>query len=197
MVSWPYSRAGGRPLTQPTTRRPAPPARGSGWRLPPLGWSSWYGYTSNINEALILGIAEGLTAPRVLRNGSSVSLASVGFRHVWIDDGWALPRDPVTSKITVDPTLFPSGFRNLSDALHAQGLFFGVYTDEGPLTVRAAATAPHAAGECDLPPSQPLHRARQGSATSSLTLALPFPFLLAPVPGLPAHSAKAPRELRL
>jgi hypothetical protein len=137
-----------------------------------MGWSSWYGYTSNINEALILGIAEGLTAPRVLRNSSSVSLANVGFRHVWIDDGWALPRDPVTSKITVDPTLFPSGFRNLSDALHAQGLFFGVYTDEGPLTVRAAATAPHAAGECDLPLSQPLRRARQGSATSSLTLAL-------------------------
>ena len=117
-------------------RRSPPPARASGWRLPPIGWSSWYGYTSNINEALILGIAEGFVTPRLLRNGSSVSLTDVGFRHVWIDDGWALPRDPVTNKITVDPALFPSGFRNLSDTLHAMGLFFGVYTDEGPLTVR-------------------------------------------------------------
>ena len=86
------------------------------------------------------GIAEGLTAPRTLRNGSSVTLASVGFVSVWIDDGWALPRDPVTSKITVDAELFPSGFRNLSDMLHAKGLLFGVYTDEGPLTVRCPAT---------------------------------------------------------
>lgn len=136
------------PPHTPTSPRGAapPPARASGWRLPPIGWSSWYGYTSNINEALILGIAEGFVTPRLLRNGSSVSLADVGYRHVWIDDGWALPRDPVTNKITVDPALFPSGFRSLSDKLHAQGLYFGVYTDEGPLTVRAAATAPRATG---------------------------------------------------
>ena len=57
----------------------------NGWRLPPLGWSSWYGFTQNINEALILGIAEGLTAPRVLRNGSTTSLAAAGFVSVWID----------------------------------------------------------------------------------------------------------------
>ena len=102
-----------------------------------MGWSSWYGFTSNIDEALLYGIAEGLTAPRTLRNGSTVSLASMGFVSVWVDDGWALPRDPVTNKIVVDPVLFPSGFRNLSDTLHAKGLLFGVYTDEGPLTVRA------------------------------------------------------------
>ncbi len=57
----------------------------NGWRLPPMGWSSWYGFTQNINEALILDIAEGLTAPRTLRNGSITSLAAAGFVSVWID----------------------------------------------------------------------------------------------------------------
>ena len=136
-----------------------------------MGWSSWYGFTSNIDEALMHGIAEGLTAPRTLRNGSSVSLASVGFVSVWIDDGWALPRDPVTSKITVDPALFPSGFRNLSDTLHSMGLLFGIYTDEGPLTVRGPPCGWHAQGKtppdtCTAPLSPPLAAFYSAWATS-------------------------------
>ena len=119
------------------------------FRLPPLGWSSWYGFTSNIDEELFKGIGEGLIAPRLLRNGSQVTLAAVGFRHVWCDDGFALPRDSVTQKIVVDPVLFPSGFRNLSDTLHAQGLFWGVYTSKGPLTCLAyAAGQPKRPGSC-------------------------------------------------
>ncbi len=121
----------------------------NGIRLPPLGWSSWYGYTSNIDEALIKGIGNGMVVSRTLRNGSVTSLLSVGFRHVWIDDGFALPRDNVTQKIIVDPQLFPSGFRNLSDTLHIQGLLFGVYTSKGPLTCLAyQAGQPKRPGSC-------------------------------------------------
>ena len=54
--------------------------------------------------------------------------------QIWIDDGWALPRDAKTQKPTVDPNLFPSGMRNLSDYVHAKGLQLGIYTSKGPLT---------------------------------------------------------------
>ncbi len=75
-------------------------ARGldNGYRLPALGWSSWYGFTSNIDETMIQDMADGLV---------SSGLLAAGYRHVWIDDGYALPRNNVTGRVTVDPALFP------------------------------------------------------------------------------------------
>ncbi len=54
-------------------------------------WSSWYGFTNNINEALFRDIGDGLV---------SSGLAAAGFTGVWIDDGYALPRDNVTQKVS-------------------------------------------------------------------------------------------------
>jgi alpha-galactosidase len=101
------------------------PGLDNGLRLPPMSWSSWYGFTSNIDEALFHDVADGLV---------SSGLAAAGFTGVWMDDGYALPRDPATHKVTVDPLLFPSGMRNLSDYMRARGLSLGVYTSVGPLT---------------------------------------------------------------
>ena len=75
-------------------------------------------------------------------HASSLSLSRV-------QDGYALPRDPVTSKVVVDPALFPSGFRNLSDTLHRANLLFGVYTSIGPLTCLGyQPTQPKRPGSC-------------------------------------------------
>lgn len=121
----------------------------NGIRLPPQGWSSWYGFTSNVDESLLLGIGEGFVAPRILKNGSTVTLQQFGWRHVWVDDGYALPRDNVTQKVVVDPVAFPRGFRFISDTLHAQGNLFGVYTSKGPLTCLGyAAGQPKRPGSC-------------------------------------------------
>ena len=115
-------------------------ALNNGLRLPPLSWSSWYGFTQNINETLIRGIADGLV---------SSGLAAAGFTGVWIDDGYALPRDPVTHKVTVDAALFPSGMRNLSDYVRARGLTLGVYTSVGNFTCLGyQPTQPKRPGSC-------------------------------------------------
>jgi alpha-galactosidase len=115
-------------------------ALNNGIRLPPLGWSSWYGFTQYINETLIREIGDGLV---------HFGLADVGYTNVWIDDGYALPRDNITHKVTVDPVAFPSGMRNLSDYLVSKGLALGVYTSMGPLTCLGyQPTQPPRPGSC-------------------------------------------------
>lgn len=103
----------------------------NGFRVPPMGWSSWYGFTQNIDEGMLRKMAEGMI---------SSGLHEAGYSHIWIDDGWAIGREnksgtcsaagPTgidTCKPIVDPKLFPSGMRNLSDYCHTRGLKFGAF----------------------------------------------------------------------
>ena len=34
----------------------------NGYRVPPMGWSSWYGFTNNINETMLRGMADGMVS---------------------------------------------------------------------------------------------------------------------------------------
>eukprot|EP00756_Hemistasia_phaeocysticola_P014514 Hpha_TRINITY_DN15341_c2_g3::TRINITY_DN15341_c2_g3_i1::g.91006::m.91006/K07407/E3.2.1.22B, galA, rafA; alpha-galactosidase len=115
----------------------------NGYRLPPMGWSSWYGFTSHIDEVMLRDMADGM-----VHSG----LHKVGYEHIWIDDGWAIGRDNTSTPpghVIVDTTLFPSGMRNLSDYLHARGLKFGIYTSKGPKTCLGyQPTQPDRPGSC-------------------------------------------------
>lgn len=112
----------------------------NGVRLPPMGWSSWYGFTRNINETMLRGMADGMV---------NSGLHAAGYEHIWIDDGWALPRDPITHAPGVDRNLFPSGMRNLSDYVHARGLKFGIYTSKGKYTcLGSQPSQPKRPGSC-------------------------------------------------
>jgi len=91
----------------------------NGFRVPAMGFSTWYGFTSNIDEVMLRGIADGLV---------SSGLRDVGFDNLWIDDGYVLPRDNVTGRVTVDPAVFPSGIKAFADYVHARGLKFGIYS---------------------------------------------------------------------
>ena len=135
----------------------APPPRGSralqaallvaaaaaldnGFRVPAMGFSTWYGFTSNIDEVMLRGIADGLV---------SSGLRDVGYNNLWIDDGYVLPRDNATGRVTVDPAVFPSGIKAFADYVHARGLKFGVYTSIGPLTcLGTQPTQPKRPGSC-------------------------------------------------
>ena len=96
---------------------PAPAsALDNGVRVPPLGWSSWYGFTqSGANETLLKEMADGMV---------SSGLHAAGYNMIWLDDGWALPRN-ASGVVQVDPALFPSGIGGVADYLHAKGLKFG------------------------------------------------------------------------
>ena len=95
-------------------------------RVPTMGWSSWYGFTSNISEDLIRGMADAM---------ASSGLAAFGWKYVNIDDGWAsVARNATTNELVADAALFPSGMASLAAYIHARNLSFGIYTDRGSET---------------------------------------------------------------
>ena len=111
----------------------------NGIRTPPMGWSSWYGFTTHISEDLIVDQARGM-----VQSG----LAEAGYEYIWIDDGWIIGRDS-SGKPLEDHALFPSGMANVSAYVHSLGLKFGIYTSKGPLTCLGyQADQPDRPGSC-------------------------------------------------
>jgi alpha-galactosidase len=98
---------------------------------PPMGWSSWNAFNSDIDEEKVLGSAKVLV---------DSGLARLGYRYVDIDDGWWLKRRQPDGRLVIRTSHFPSAavpgkaetsFRPLTDRLHAMGLKAGIYSDIG------------------------------------------------------------------
>ena len=100
-------------------------------KTPPMGWSSWNTFATNISEDNVLGVAQAL-----VRTG----LASKGYQYVNLDDGWWLKRRASDGRMQIRATQFPSAavggleetsFKPFTDKLHAMGLKAGIYSDLG------------------------------------------------------------------
>ncbi|WP_202423965.1 NPCBM/NEW2 domain-containing protein [Duganella lactea] len=119
----------------------APSARWSAYSIgraatPPMGWSSWNAFGTDIDEAKVLGSAQ-----RIVDSG----LAAKGYRYINIDDGWAIRRQQTDGRLIIRPDRFPSStsdqrssFRPFTDKLHAMGLKAGIYSDLGRNTCSQA-----------------------------------------------------------
>ena len=79
---------------------------------PPMSWNSWNTFEENINERLIMEIADQLV---------NDEYKDAGYNYVIIDDCCSL-KEPVNGKPVPDPKLFPSGIKALSDDIHSKGL---------------------------------------------------------------------------
>ena len=98
--------------------------------LPPMGWSSWNAFATDITEDKILASA------RVI---ADTGLAAKGYRYINIDDGWWLKRRLSDSRMMIRSANFPSSviagkdpsFRPFTDKLHAMGFKAGIYSDIG------------------------------------------------------------------
>jgi len=90
-------------------------------RLPAMGWNSWNAFGSGNTEALTREMAARIKA---------LELDKLGYEYLVLDDGCYLP-ERVNGRVQNEPNKFPSGFRKLSDDLHAMGLKFGMYNDVG------------------------------------------------------------------
>jgi len=67
--------------------------------LPPMGYNTWNAIHTNVDENLILEIAQVIK-----RTG----LADVGYQYVNIDDGWEVDRMQ-NGSLSADPVRFPIG----------------------------------------------------------------------------------------
>ncbi len=135
----------------------APTARWSAYTAgraatPPMGWSSWNAFGTDIDEAKILGSAQ-----RIVDSG----LAAKGYRYVNIDDGWTIRRQIPEGNLVIRADRFPSSvtggassFRPFTDKLHAMGLKAGIYSDLGRNTCSQA----YSSDSTDLPKGSVLER---------------------------------------
>jgi alpha-galactosidase len=120
---------------------------------PPMGWSSWNAFATNIDEAKILGSAQ-----KIVDSG----LAAKGYRYINIDDGWATKRRVSDGRMVIRADRFPSSraggdtptFRPFTDRLHAMGLKAGIYSDLGRNTCSEA----YSSTQDDLPKGNVLER---------------------------------------
>jgi alpha-galactosidase len=117
--------------------------------LPPMGWSTWNAFGTDIDEGKILGSAQ-----RIVDSG----LAGKGYRYINIDDGWAIRRQMPDGRMVIRADRFPSAvrgngagnttsFRPFTDKIHAMGLKAGIYSDLGRNTCAQA----YSSDDRDLP----------------------------------------------
>lgn len=91
---------------------------------PPMGWMTWNFFADRIHEKDIREMADAL-----VHSG----MRDLGYRYVFIDDGWQGGRD-ARNNIIPDPNKFPSGMKALADYVHGLGLKLGIYSDAAQLT---------------------------------------------------------------
>ena len=106
---------------------------------PPMGWNSWDSYGLTVNEAQFRANMVVMAA----------QLKEFGWQYVVVDEGWYLENPeiasmPETLRYTINsqgqyepaanrfPTSeFGGGFKPLSDAVHENGLKFGIHIIRG------------------------------------------------------------------
>lgn len=85
---------------------------------PPMGWTSWSAYSTDIDQELIAA-----TAKAIKQKG----LAAYGYAYVNIDSGWQGRRDKKGSKALQPNEFFPD-MCGLVKYIHALGLKAGIYS---------------------------------------------------------------------
>lgn len=92
---------------------------------PPMGWNSWNRFHCNIDEKLIMEIADAMV---------SSGLKDAGYVYLNLDDCWMAKRRDNNGSLQSDSIRFPSGMKALGDYIHSKGLKFGIYTAAGNCT---------------------------------------------------------------
>ncbi|MFH0758734.1 MAG: glycoside hydrolase family 27 protein [Bacteroidota bacterium] len=88
---------------------------------PPMGWNSWNHFACEVDEHLIMEVADAMVES---------GMKDAGYVYLNIDDCWHGERDSL-GFIHPDPDRFPNGMKALADYIHSKGLKLGIYSDAG------------------------------------------------------------------
>lgn len=92
---------------------------------PPMGWSSWNSFRTEITEEKILQIAEAM---------KKSGLLDAGYKFVNLDDCWHSSIRDKDGKLQGDLATFPRGIKLLVEDLNKMGFKAGIYSSNGTLT---------------------------------------------------------------
>jgi hypothetical protein len=98
--------------------------------LPPMGWSSWNGFSNTVDSQVIMAQAKAMI---------STGMAKAGYQYINIDEGWWLGERDADGNIVVDEKAWPAlapgeragDMANIVRYIHGLGLKAGIYTDAG------------------------------------------------------------------
>ena len=89
---------------------------------PPMGFSSWNAFNSDINERKIVDTVKAI---------KRLELDKLGYIYITVDDFWNLPERDANGNMQVNSKRFPGGMKKLGKYIHENGLKFGLYSDAG------------------------------------------------------------------
>jgi alpha-galactosidase len=92
---------------------------------PPMGWNSWNTFASNINEQMVLEMADVMV---------SSGMRDAGYVYLVLDDAWMAKERDSQGNLVPDPVKFPRGMKLVADYVHSKGLKFGLYNCAGTKT---------------------------------------------------------------
>jgi len=91
---------------------------------PPMGWNSWNKFACNVDEKMLMNIADVMVTS---------GMREAGYEYLVVDDCWHGERDSL-GFIQPNKEHFPSGMKALIDYIHSKGLKFGIYSCAGNTT---------------------------------------------------------------
>ena len=91
-------------------------------KTPPMGFNTWNTFGPNINEQMVLEMADVM---------AEQGYRDAGYKYVVIDDCWSLRERDETGNLVADPEKFPHGMKYVGDYIHSKGLKFGMYSCAG------------------------------------------------------------------
>ncbi|RYZ97794.1 MAG: glycoside hydrolase family 27 protein [Sphingobacteriaceae bacterium] len=92
---------------------------------PPIGWMSWFPFIDQINEKVIMEVADAMVT-----NG----LRDAGYNLLQLDDGWMAAKRDAEGRQYADTARFPHGMKYLADYVHSRELKIGIYSSNGMKT---------------------------------------------------------------